>query len=469
MRITLIVAAALIAVIWWFFPDSREPQTPPVAEEQPTQEIAHQPEPAQAPTAQQPPEPKLKLAAEPTFETDEDVKRAERVKFLFVTGDFHGALALAEGPGKGPSWRSWQDVQMPVLLTSAGWASLRLGNCDEAVALFRRALEYPRTPEVSKGLAYCLYKQANLLAAQDEFQEYFRLEQEFDPQMRLVYADILESEARYDEAIQALEKAANATNSGDEAKFIAERIAAMRKRAQEGLLQAADQSVNFRLTFRLQEHQEVSQFVGTFLEDALDQMIANYGFKPPKGLIEVVLYENDSFAYINGGPRWAEGLFDGRMRIPIRPGMRGENDYGHLPTILRHELVHALFAQMSDNRRLPPWFDEGLAQRFACGEDRCLPFQFPNSPGALLGETELTTPFVSLDSSSAARAYRQSLYIIIYLENTFGADALRLMVDQVTPGGSLDSSQLVSPLGKTFAQVINDVQDAWRRQVNFIQ
>jgi tetratricopeptide (TPR) repeat protein len=420
-------------------------------------------------STQQPPEPKLKLTAQPAFEDPEDVARAERVKLLFVSGDFHGALSLAEGPGKSPSWRAWQDIQMPVLLTSAGWSSLRLGNCDEAITLFRRALEYPRTPEVSKGMAYCLYKQSNLAGAQDEFNEYFRLEQEFDPQMRLVYADILESEARYEEAIQALEKAAKGSTNSDEAKFIAERIAAMRKRAQEGLLQAADQSVNFRLTFRLQEHQEVSQFVSAYLEDALDQMLANYGFKPPKGLIEVVLYENDSFAYINGGPRWAEGLFDGRMRIPIRPGMRGENDYGHLPTILRHELVHALFAQMSDNRRLPPWFDEGLAQRFACGEDRCLPFQFPNSPGSLLSESEFTTPFVSLDSSSAARAYRQSLYIIIYLENTFGPDALRLMVDQVTPNGSIDSAQLVAPLGKTFAQVIADAKDAWQRQVNFIQ
>ena len=398
-----------------------------------------------------------------------DLQLMQNIKLRYVTGDFLGALELAEKAmteNHGPQMQTWLKEQHGVLLTSAGWAKLRLGDCAGAVKLMKAALDYQRTMEITKGLAYCQYKLKNLYAAEEEFDLYLK-GQPGDPQMLVLYADLLESSGRFEQAVQALEKASAAegvTQADQEA--IASRLAAMRKRAKESEFQLYETSNNFRLTYRAEDSAELIEFVLQELETALDYLADRFGFDYPRQTIEVILYPGDVFSsVVSGGPAWAEGIFDGRMRIPLRDYMLQQPGYGHLPMILRHELVHALFAQMADNRDLPPWLNEGFAQRFSC-PDPCR-FEFGPNPGGFLATGDFHNAFVSYNKVKAGRAYQQSMYLSLLLEKEFGRDSYRAIVRRVKPAADLSSDALLRGVPTTFAEIHRRATRLWERGETF--
>jgi hypothetical protein len=78
--------------------------------------------------------------------------------------------------------------------------------------------------------------------------------------------------------------------------------------------------------------------------------------------ITVVLLAPAAFRALTGNPRWVRGAYDGRILVPVG----GAADGGGLPAlraVLLHELTHALLRE-AVGASLPPWFEEGLAERF---------------------------------------------------------------------------------------------------------
>src|SRR5690606_14554724 len=163
-----------------------------------------------------------------------------------------------------------------------------------------------------------------------------------------------------------------------EKKILEARLQSMREKAKESKLHVREHSRNFHLSYRAGEHEDLVTFVIESLESTLATYVDAYGFEPPTAPIEVVLYSADNFtAMVPGGPSWAEGIFDGRLRIPVGQAMLDGRREGLLQ-VLRHELVHALFSAMNDARSLPSWFDEGIAQLLSCPDDTsCRAFNFP--------------------------------------------------------------------------------------------
>jgi tetratricopeptide (TPR) repeat protein len=383
----------------------------------------------------------------------------------FATGDFVSALHMADEKAQldsaSPAFHEWLIAQLPALLTSAGWARLKVGDCDEATQYLRRAEALRRTPETSKGLAVCYYKQKNPAGAREQFAYYLDKSPD-DYQMQVLNADALESEGAYDEAIHALEQAqaaaAKDAASRDQLAAIDGRLKSMRARGQESSLQSVESSTNFRLAFRAGDYEDLVGFVFGTLEDALAEYIEEYGFKPPPAPIEVGLYPVDAFKnVVVGGPEWAEGIFDGRLRIPIRD----PRETASLTPVLRHELVHALFALMGDDRTIPSWFDEGMAQRLSCPHGNCGAFQYPPQPGQFLPPSAFFSPYVSFDAVKAGRAYRQSLFLIDVIVARHGDDALRRLVGGISVASDLSSDGLLRPLGQTFAELHELASGIW--------
>jgi tetratricopeptide (TPR) repeat protein len=364
-----------------------------------------------------------------------------------------------------PAFHDWLLAQLPALLTSAGWSRLKVGDCDEATQYLRRAEALRRSPETSKGLAVCYYKQKNPAGAREQFAYYLDKAPD-DFQMQVLNADTLESEGAYDEAIRALEQAQLAAAKGlegdpsknDQLSAIDKRLRSMRARGQESSLQSVETSTNFRLAFRAGDYEDLVAFVFSTLEDALTEYVEEYGFRPPPAPIEVGLYPPESFKnVVVGGPEWAEGIFDGRLRIPIRD----PQSTASLTPVLRHELVHALFALMGDDRTIPSWFDEGMAQRLSCPRGFCGSFSYPPTPGEFLPQAAFFSPYVSFDAVKAGRAYRQSLFLIDVLVAQHGDDALRRLVGGITVSSDLSSDGLLRPLGQTFADLHRVASGIW--------
>jgi hypothetical protein len=168
---------------------------------------------------------------------------------------------------------------------------------------------------------------------------------------------------------------------------------------------------------------------------------------------------------VPGGPDWAEGLFDGRLRIPLKDSQVAQPRASTLPIVLRHELVHALLAQISDNRSLPPWFDEGLAQRLSCPRDGCGPFRFPPTPGAFLPPAGFLTPYVSYPAVQAGRAYSQALYLVTAIERRYGDDAIRRVVSAIGASTDVTSDGLLAPINLKFQTLHDASAKDWERRL----
>jgi hypothetical protein len=167
-----------------------------------------------------------------------------------------------------------------------------------------------------------------------------------------------------------------------------------------------------------------------------------------------------------GSPTWAEGLFDGRIRIPVPPRAlkQGYDGDAQMAIVLRHELVHALFATLTGGRSLPPWFDEGMAQRLSCPKEGCPPFTFPPTPGDFLAESHFLTPFTSFNTAMAGRAYQQGLYLILNMEELRGDSALREIVSRISQGSDISSDGLLRSVGLTTGELYKTASYRWSKR-----
>jgi len=178
-------------------------------------------------------------------------------------------------------------------------------------------------------------------------------------------------------------------------------------------------------------------------------------------LIEVILYPQSAFKSVSGGPDWAEGIFDGRMRIPV-----GDGPTNRLELVLKHELVHALFSVATDGRNLPSWLDEGLAQWLSC-QPNCGPYRYPVNPADFLGEAALTTRYTSLNAANARHAYQQSLFLIFVIENEFGDTSLRDIVSQMPKAKDFSGDSLLQVLPLSFAELTKLAKRHWTARTKF--
>jgi len=122
-----------------------------------------------------------------------------------------------------------------------------------------------------------------------------------------------------------------------------------------------ESSRHFTLLFEGQVPREISDLVVGYLEEAHERLRDELGAEPAADLT-VLLYSSQSFQDVTDAPRWAGGIYDGKIRLPIG-GLSRERDAERLRPILAHETTHA-FLHALVPQGLPLWFEEGLAMYF---------------------------------------------------------------------------------------------------------
>lgn len=396
--------------------------------------------------------------------TPEDLASARQIRTFFATGDYGRCLELAElalsQTKHSPVFLKWVKDQIGSILIALGWFKLKTGRCDQAIAYLERAEKIQPSLENAKGLSYCYYMNHSLDAAEEKILWYLEKNTQADPDILAVYSEVLESKGRFAEAVKILESLRSITNT----QSLEKKIAGMQEKAKRAGLFQTITTRFFSLTFEEEAHREIAEKTLEFLEKALDELIEKFLMRDPKKIIEVILYPEGVFKASNpNSPQWAEALFDGRIRVPLHLPY----NLDHIRTVLRHELVHALLSQMVGTRRLPSWFDEGIAQ-FASECDRgCVPFVFnPSSSAEFLREELFQQPFTLAKTAQAHELYNQSLYLILTLVHPYpkGMENIHSIIESLRVDSPLDSDALLKQAGTNFKELRLRASYHWQRR-----
>lgn len=165
---------------------------------------------------------------------------------------------------------------------------------------------------------------------------------------------------------------------------------------------AETRGVHFRVLFEGPVDQALARRAVEILEAAYLRIGDALRFYPGES-IEVVLYTTQQFRDITRGPSWASGVYDGRIRLPVRGALERPGD---LERVLAHEYVHALIAGIT-SRSLPAWVNEGLAVVYE-GGSLAATERAVASPGNRPRLSSLHSGFGNLPDAMATVAYAES-------------------------------------------------------------
>jgi hypothetical protein len=147
----------------------------------------------------------------------------------------------------------------------------------------------------------------------------------------------------------------------------------------------------------------------------------------------VTLYTEQQFHDLTGAPEWSDGIFDGRIRVPV---MGAQQNLPEFDRVLAHELTHAMITGLAP-RGVPPWLHEGLASYFEphdLASARRVLRQTGTVPSAVLLDG-----FTRLDGRQAAAAYAESLLLADVLMRRAGT-RMGIVLQNLDRGQTLQQS-----------------------------
>ncbi len=184
---------------------------------------------------------------------------------------------------------------------------------------------------------------------------------------------------------------------------------------------------NFKIVYHLSDENVVREII-QILQEAAPVFEKFYQVKI-EGLMTILLpFSADQFRHVSPPnlPVWSNGCFLARERTIILKKPKWSGIETPLKQILLHELAHAWFYERFENRQIPLWFQEGLAEYHSSQA-------IPMSGGILIsnalfsGQLVELTDIDSLSMFSTGRArlaYLESLSAIIFFENLLNKNGM---------------------------------------------
>ena len=242
-------------------------------------------------------------------------------------------------------------------LNAAGWKALEQKNAELGALHFAKALVLrPHDPILIFGAAAAAYLQGRIDEAR------WRLGRALDLDPRLTEASRLLGDIAYesgdvDAAIATYEKALRyAPGDAD----LARALKAWRDDADVHGAFTGRRDQLFTILYQGRQEEATAVKATALLKAAFRRIAARLGTQPSQSIF-VVLYTEKQFRDITGSPVWADGVYDGRIRIATAGASHDPASFEH---VLTHELTHAMIWGLAP-RGVPSWLHEGLAQYFA--------------------------------------------------------------------------------------------------------
>jgi tetratricopeptide (TPR) repeat protein len=212
-------------------------------------------------------------------------------------------------------------------------------------------------------------------------------------------------------------------------------------------------SEHFRISWDGARDATVGERLEVYLKDAYEEVAADLGIRP-KNTTRVILYTRQNFKAVTGAHDWVGGLFDGRIRIPLKNFHSAEDE---IRSTIRHEYVHV--AVDSVTKKCPAWLNEGLAQYY---EGRDIRNWMPllvkaRNAKILFSLRELAKNFTSYKDANRARlAYAQSHAIILFVMAEHGPKAIGTFLAELGKGKTSEEACRAA-----FLMSLDDLYEDW--------
>lgn len=312
----------------------------------------------------------------------------------------------------------------------AGWQALQAGDGDRAATVFREALtQDPRDPTLHFGAGIA----AHLLGHETDAMQSLRRALQLEPRLidaSALLGEIERHEGDIDAAIRTYEQALARAPGNPSLRA---RLDDWRKESavHDTLEQWSDH--RFSVVFDGQ----VNRALGKRGFDVLDAAYWRIGKAIgayPSDRIVVTLYSEQQFRDITHAPAWSDGLFDGRIRVPVKGAAQNLPQFDR---VLAHELTHAMVSSLA-NRGVPGWLHEGLASYFE-PRDPALAVRRLKAMGAVVPLANLQAGFSGLGAAEAVVAYEMSLVAADVLVKRLGTYTA-ILLEYLGKGQTFDES-----------------------------
>lgn len=191
------------------------------------------------------------------------------------------------------------------------------------------------------------------------------------------------------------------------------------------------------------------------IADELERAYSEVGYALghyPARTVPVILYADREFYQVTGMHGWVGGMFDGKIRLPIKDIFRSDGEA--IRRIVAHEYSHACVYTLAP--RCPTWLQEGIAQHFegACSDPASLAAHREKLPGfSKLGET-----FTAVKDGESARVlYAQSLSFVEFLIARRGAPEIAALLRELGGGKPLEEA-----FERVYGATLATLEDEWR-------
>jgi len=178
--------------------------------------------------------------------------------------------------------------------------------------------------------------------------------------------------------------------------------------------------------------------VRMYLQDAYRDVGRDLNYYPDYK-IPVIIYTQEDFRSLRQTPQWVAGLYDGKIRLPLKNGGIPEQEF---KCLLWHEYTHAVIFSLS-NGNCPIWFNEGIAK---FEEAKVAPPDLSLFINAVKNKSLL--PFSQLSSyfsmnakpEQVALAYLEAYIFVEFVMDRWNYRVIRDVLEYIKHGKSFDDA-----------------------------
>jgi Flp pilus assembly protein TadD len=332
------------------------------------------------------------------------------------------------------------DPDQPVLQRNLrtilrNWASAELnaGRFEAAIALLSETPELEDDPVLLGLLGVAHARKRDWAKARDPLEQAVRLGAN-DPGIYAALGELYRQQGDREAAVEMFHRARDGGARGEDFDRMLTRLE-RELDAEWGYDQL--RSAHFEISFDSGEDRAVAPIVLDSLERAYFAVGRRLDWYPD-GRTQAVLYPDEEFHDLTQSPDWTAGIYDGRIKLPVRGLVAGDE---RVDRVMRHEYAHVVVGEVT-GMRCPTWLNEGVAiwaeeewdgERTGWALDT-----IAGKPLFSLGE--LGQQFTKLPAERVPVAYAESYLAVRAIVDRFGERRLQNMLESLGRGGSLDKA-----------------------------